>query len=115
MKHLMIATMSTLMLSSFGSPLLASETSYSSYQNSNQNTTYYNQPSGLVSLATQGYFEDQGIPSGNSMLYHAFRSGKITAKSLIEAGIAAGRVSPDAIDDPSYVRSVNYGLERLIN
>lgn len=110
MKRLIIATISSLLVGSLASPVLASEISY---QRLVQNTTYQTQPLNLVSLANQGYFKVQGIPAGNALV-SAIRSGKVTAESLIQAGIAEGRISPDTIDDLNYIRNVNYGLEDLV-
>ncbi|ELR96780.1 hypothetical protein [Gloeocapsa sp. PCC 73106] len=102
MKRLLLATLSTLMLSSLTTPVLASE------------VVPQTGPLNLVSLARQGYLKDQGVPSGDS-LYHAYRSGKLTPESLVEAGIADGRVAPETINNRGYIRDVKYSLRELVD
>lgn len=112
MKRLIIATLSTLMLGSLGVPALASEVSYQRL--AQNNITNQTQPIDLVFLARQGYFQDQGIPQGN-VLGFAFDSGKVTAESLVKAGIAEGRITPETLNDEGYLRSVDYNLSQLTN
>jgi hypothetical protein len=68
-------------------------------------------PFNLVTFAYRGYLTRQGIPS-----YQAFDtgylSGKITAERLIQSGISAQLVSPQALQDPSYLSAVESQLIR---
>jgi hypothetical protein len=69
-------------------------------------------PFNLVQLAYRGSLASQGIPS-----YQAFDteylSGKITAEGLIQHGIAAQLVNPQAMKDPSYLSAVESQLIRF--
>lgn len=69
-------------------------------------------PFGLITLARNGMFTDQGIPSfGRLSADH--QAGRIKAEDVIRAAIADGRLSPEALDDSRYVRSVERQLRDL--
>lgn len=68
-------------------------------------------PYDLVSRGYQGYFKPQGIPSA-SVFQRQARSGRLTAVELIQAGITAGRLTEDALEDFSYVQAVKNVLTR---
>ncbi|MGK7942948.1 MAG: hypothetical protein AB4058_00580, partial [Microcystaceae cyanobacterium] len=73
---------------------------------------YPTQPFNLVGIAYQGFLADQGIPSAKSLII-AVNSGKVTAESLVSAAIAQGRLSPDTINDRSYLLVVERKLDGL--
>jgi hypothetical protein len=66
-------------------------------------------PADLVSFARRGSFKAQGIPS-----YAAFDNdyavGKITPESLIKSAIATNRLTPEALNDRSYLQAVDVQL-----
>ena len=66
----------------------------------------------LVSLAYQGRFQNQGIPSAAALL-HGQASGQITAETLVRAAIAEGRLSSQALTDLSYLNMVESSLADL--
>ncbi len=110
MKSLIISGLSSLILSSFISPVLASELAMTSqFKNFNGSSLG---PVNLVSLAQQGFFTDQGIPS-HLTLGLQIQSGKIDAKTLVKGAIAAGRLSPDTINDDNYLSQVEFELSQL--
>jgi hypothetical protein len=49
-------------------------------------------PNDLVSLAYQGFFTTQGIPSAGALL-DDYQFGQLTARNLVLAGIQADRLS----------------------
>ncbi len=69
-------------------------------------------PVNLVQLGYQGYFKNQGIPSGGRFTAEA-NSGDIDAKTLVKSAIAIGRLSPDTINDQGYLNIVEIQLQGL--
>ena len=66
----------------------------------------------LVSSAYRGDFEDQGINSYATLISN-YEAGELTAEDLIEAAIESGELSPNAIEDDSYVEAVDSQLDAL--
>lgn len=71
-------------------------------------------PNELVNLARTGYRQEQGIPS-HAGLEHAVRLGQLNAQALVQAGIAADRLSPETLNDASYLSSVEMQLRNLLS
>jgi hypothetical protein len=69
-------------------------------------------PFNLVKLGYQGYFRQQGI-SSNSAFVSAIRTGKIKAEDLVKSGIARGRLTPETLNNQSYLHHVRVQLESL--
>jgi|GEM_PF-1266470 len=67
--------------------------------------SYSISPRQLITLARQGRFERQGIPSHDGFR-QGVRSGKITADELIESAIASNRLTEDVKSDRNYVNRV---------
>lgn len=72
-------------------------------------SSYRLNPFKLVNLARNGVFRDHGVP-GFGRLSAAHQAGQITARDVIRAAIAEGRLSPEVLDDLRYVRSVEHHL-----
>lgn len=112
MKSFVLGTLGTLLITTATTPALAEKTS------SNPTTNHTNitevQPFNLVYLAYQGYFTGQGIPS-NGAFTHAVKIEKITATDLVESAIARGRLSPETLNDSSYLASVEAQLFNIDN
>ncbi len=112
MKGLILSGLSSLVLGSFVSPVFASELAMTS------NISYSNQasvgPVNLVSLAREGFFTTQGIPSHLELIL-AVDSGKIDAESLVKGAISAGRLSPDTLNNSAYLSQVQFELSQLDN
>lgn len=73
-------------------------------------SSYAISPRQLISLAKQGQFENQGIPSHNSFR-HGVKTGKITAQLLIESAIASKRLPIEVEGDRHYLQTVKNHLE----
>jgi uncharacterized protein (DUF2336 family) len=71
-------------------------------------------PGELVSLARTGYLQDQNIPSHNR-LTHAVQFGQLSALDLVEAGVADNRLSPEMLNDASYLSGVKAQLQNLLS
>lgn len=66
----------------------------------------------LVSSAYRGDFEEQGIES-YAALINNYEAGELTAEDLINAAIDSGELSPNAIEDDSYIEAVETQLDAL--
>ena len=112
MKGLIISGLSSLLLGSFISPVMADEVAMASKVQS------FNSPSvgpvTLVGLAAQGFLANQGIPS-HLELDFAVKSGRIDAESLVQGGIAAGRLAPNTINNSAYLSQVQFELSQINN
>ncbi|MBE9169087.1 hypothetical protein IQ238_16710 [Pleurocapsales cyanobacterium LEGE 06147] len=69
-------------------------------------------PFSLVINGYQGYFADRGIPS-NGAFQWAIHFKRVDAEKLVRSAIAKGRLSPDALNDQSYLRKVQLMLDRI--
>jgi len=63
-------------------------------------------PFNLLSLARNGYFQEQGIP-GFDALENALNAGQISAEDIIQAAVQQDRLSPDHLNNTAYIQSVN--------
>jgi hypothetical protein len=69
-------------------------------------------PFNLVEHGYQGYFKEQGIPSYAAFLT-AIRSGQVQAEDLVKSAIARGRLSPETLNDRSYLAAVKLQIDNL--
>ncbi|MDJ0677556.1 MAG: hypothetical protein QNJ36_19605 [Calothrix sp. MO_167.B42] len=111
MKRFLIAGLGTLLLTTAATPAFAKEVATSSQQSRNQVTKNV-KPFNLVFLGYQGHFQEQGIPS-NGAFVNRVRYGEISAEDLVKSAIAQGKLSPDTIDNPSYLNAVNIQLFKI--
>lgn len=70
-------------------------------------------PVDLVSLARQGYLAQQGIPSGGDLTFAA-QANQITPEEIVQAGVKAGRVAPESLQDQGYLNVVANQLYDLV-
>ena len=70
-------------------------------------------PFELVTMAYQGYFQEQGIPS-YTLLASAHEIGRLRAETLVEAAIRARKLSPQVLTDQGYLNAVEAHLRELI-
>jgi hypothetical protein len=114
MKRVFIGTLSCFLLYIAAAPTVRAETVNSTTSNNQTNTLTSRSltPNELVTFAMRGEFKKQGIPS-NNLLLSAYASGKVTAESLVKAGITAGRVSPNTLNNRAYLNTVADKLRRL--
>ncbi|MEH1969208.1 MULTISPECIES: hypothetical protein [unclassified Nostoc] len=72
---------------------------------SNSTTTSYLQPFNLVSLAYQGGLEQQGIPSGGTLISER-QNRNIVAEDLVKAAVTAKKLPPQILNDQNYLSAV---------
>ncbi|MBD2329243.1 hypothetical protein [Alkalinema sp. FACHB-956] len=77
-------------------------------------TSQVTPPVTLVQLAQQGYLTQQGIPSNGDLVY-AVQIGRITPETLVQAGIQAGQVPSDTLQNEAYLNVVREQLRDLIS
>lgn len=70
-------------------------------------------PAQLVFLAKDGYFENQGIPKGGTLISE-YELGRITSKDLIQAAINDKRVTADALNNRGYMHAVIEEMRNLV-
>lgn len=118
MPRLIIGSLSLLLMSVAIAPAVRAEmppanSSDSTLENSpsaQEQTTAFN----LVTLAYQGFFQEQGIPSAGALL-QAYRAGDISAEDLVRSAIEANRLPPEVLDDREYMAAVQSYLNVLVN
>lgn len=70
-------------------------------------------PVDLVGLAQHGYLAQQGIPSSGDLVFAA-QAHQITPEEVVQAGVKAGQVSPQALQDQGYLNVVANQLYDLV-
>ena len=68
-------------------------------------SSYSISPRELISLARQGQFKAQGIPSHDNFR-HRVRTSKITAQELVASAIANNRLPQEVSSDRRYLDAV---------
>lgn len=120
MKRLILGGLSVLLLSAAAtSPAFADATEVNhSHTNNSSNSTatpgFELEPFNLVSMAYQGYFQDQGIPSGQALMF-AYRKGDISAIDIVSVGVQSNRITAAMLADDSYVNAVELQMNNLID
>ncbi|WP_392535373.1 hypothetical protein [Nostoc sp. C117] len=72
----------------------------------------YVEPFNLVAFAYQGGLNQQGIPSGETLLVQT-QSQKILALDLVKAAVNANRLSAQVLNDQDYLSAVKLQLDAL--
>lgn len=112
MKFLLVGSLSVLLVSAASAPSLRAETAVRQIiSNSTANESQLT-PFNLVSLAYQGYFRDQGVPSYGALL-SGYKSGKITAEELVQSAVKKNRLSSQVLADRGFLRAVEDQLFKL--
>ena len=115
MKKLIFSSLSTLLLLTFtGTAINAQEEADSEARvEQAQEYTEKRMPAfALVSAAYRGRYEDWDIP-GYTTLETEYGTGNITAQDVVNAGVEAGELSPQAAEDDEYVSNVDGELGSL--
>ncbi|MFB2879232.1 hypothetical protein [Floridanema aerugineum] len=114
MKRLILGTLSLLLLSSLSIPVAQAQTQAinSATYRATINPVYQLTPFALVTMADQGYFKEQGIPSYLGLV-SAHGMGKLRAEELVAAAIKAKKLSPEILTDRGYLNAVEAQLQRL--
>ena len=80
----------------------------------NSSNASYLKPFNTTFLAYQGYFKEQGIPSGGALVFEC-QTGKVTAKDVVQAAIKANKLPAQVLNDQSYLNAVESQLTSLSN
>ncbi|MEG3435763.1 hypothetical protein V0288_01405 [Pannus brasiliensis CCIBt3594] len=105
MKRFLLGVLSVFFLSTLSIPSTRAAT------NSGENAPRL-EPFYLVHLGYQGYFEKQGIPSNGAFLV-GIKSRKVTPITLVQSAIVRGRLSPETLNDRSYLFHVTNLLQLI--
>lgn len=108
MKHLILGGLSSALLATIATPVIASE-EVAAVSNYSRQATSSLLATNLVELAYQGYFSEFGIP-GYAAFIQAVAANKIDAQTLIESAIAKGRLNHNALSNQEYVSVVDTAL-----
>lgn len=116
MKHLILGGLSLLVLSVATANVAQAQTTAVNSTTLNLRGNYINQiaPVDLVEQAYRGALKNQGIPSYGSFITQ-YRTGKITAKSIVESAIKANMLPSSALDDQGYMNAVSNGIHWTIS
>ncbi|MDX2099887.1 MAG: hypothetical protein SFW36_19095 [Leptolyngbyaceae cyanobacterium bins.59] len=69
-------------------------------------------PFEVATLAYQGAFEDQGIPSaGQLLLQHHL--GSVTSRDIVQSAIDQNLVPPERMNDVGFRRAIDYQLSAM--
>ena len=69
-------------------------------------------PFNLVEGAYRGQFQEQGIPTYDTLISE-YVEGKVTPKDIVQAAIQANRLQPTALQDKGYLNAVRTFLDDL--
>lgn len=115
MKRLIIGGLSVLVLSAFTAPALRAESPAdkpASSSSSSTTSTFELEPFNLVYMAYQGYFQEQGIPSAENLIF-GYRTGTVTAEDLVQSAVKANRLPSAVMADDEYLNAVEVQLRSL--
>lgn len=112
MKRLIIGGISALMLASAHAPAATAQKTALTSTTVRSTITRALTPFNLVSLANQGYFKNQGIPSSGALVA-AHRAGRVSAEDIVKSAVATNRLSPQVLNDQRYLSAVKAQLSNL--
>lgn len=114
MKNLIFGSLSLLLMSAATAPAVRAETTAANpaVSSSIPSDVTHTTPFNLVTLAYQGYFREQGIPSYAALIV-AHQAGRISAEDLVESAIRANKLPSQILNDQGYLNAVEFKLERL--
>jgi hypothetical protein len=112
MKRLILGSLSFLLFSSVTATVVQAETQALTSATSSRVLDLAGQltPFELVSMAHQGNFIEQGIPS-YLVLVSEHNMGKVRAEDLVAAAIRANKLSPQFSSDRGYLNAVEFQLQ----
>ncbi|MEC4802735.1 MAG: hypothetical protein SAJ12_00370 [Jaaginema sp. PMC 1079.18] len=114
MKHLVFNLTSLILLMAIASPVVKANPTIAVNRENTMMARQQTTPFNLVSLGYRGYFSKRGI-GGYTQFVSGIRANRITAESLVETAIAAGKLSPETRQNTSYINAVKLQLDALEN
>jgi hypothetical protein len=113
MKSLIVGGLSLILISAANMPTLRAETTAYNPAASGKTQSYLSTtPVNLVSLAYQGYLQDQGIPSYNDLIT-AYHERQISAEDIVRSGVKAKRLPEQVLSDKGYINAVKAQLDNF--
>ncbi len=112
MKHLMISSVSAMIIATLGTPAFSSEEVAAVNLRGSRTVRNSLAPITLVQLAYQGYFKPFGIPSHGGFK-RAIISNRIDAEDLVKSAIVRGRLSASVLNNQEYLNIVKAELYSL--
>jgi hypothetical protein len=128
MRHLILGSFSCILVGAIGTTGLHAQTPNSNSSDSSTSDTLDSpselptptvvpsqgeiSPFNLVSMAYQGFFKNQGIPSGESLLA-AYQTESITAEDIVKGAVDSRRLPASTLDDSNYIAAVENQLNGL--
>jgi len=110
MKRSLAITISLMSMIGIASPALAESKIAINSQNAEQVLAI--SPFNLVHAGYQGRFINQGIPSAGRFRA-SVRNNKIEAQDLVKVAVSQRRLSPEILEDKSYISNVQSILDSL--
>lgn len=114
MKNLIFGGLSVLLLSTVASPAVLAQTNIRYPVVNNQDSRYLISPFDIVSMAYQGFFERQGVPSATGLI-NAYTSGDVEAKDVVYSAVQTNRLPARVLNNEDYINAVDSQLQALRN
>lgn len=113
MRHLILGGLSFMLISTANTPIVQAQQTTVVVPTTLQRTPSKQlQPVDLVSLAYQGRFRQQGIPSYGALVA-AYQTGRIDAENLVQSAVTANRVTAEVLANRRYLNAVDLQLRSL--
>ncbi|MFB2935824.1 hypothetical protein ACE1B6_11280 [Aerosakkonemataceae cyanobacterium BLCC-F154] len=114
MKNLIFGGLSVLLLSAIASPTVLAQTNTRYPVVNNEDSRYLISPFDLVSMAYQGFFKNQGVPSAGALI-NAYALGDVEARDVVNSAVQTDRLPVRALNDRDYIKAVEWQLDSLRN
>ncbi|MFB2893519.1 hypothetical protein ACE1CI_11455 [Aerosakkonemataceae cyanobacterium BLCC-F50] len=112
MKHLIFGGLSVLLLSAMSSPAVLAQTNTQNSVVNNEDSQYSISPFNLVSMAYQGFFKEQGVPSAGALI-NAYNFGNVKARDIVAGAVKTDRLPAQILNDRDYITAVDWQLQTL--
>lgn len=118
MRQFIVGGLSVLLLSAATAPGVLAQQSGSMNFNTTSGaaapsvSNYQIEPFNLAWMAYQGYFQDQGIPKGRTLI-SAFESAQVSARDIVQAAAKSGRMSVGFQPSDAYLGAMELTLGRI--
>lgn len=115
MKRLIVGSLSLLLIS-ISTSVVRADTSAYNPASGGKTPSYIARltPFNLVTLAYQGQFQDQGIPSYQDLIL-AYQAKQISAEDIVRGAVKSKRLPSEALSDKGYLNAVRTQLDGFRN
>lgn len=114
MRQFIVGGLSVLLLSAATAPGVLAQQSGSTNSTTGAASApnFQIEPFNLAWMAYQGYFQDQGIPKGRTLI-SAFESAQISARDIVKAAAQSGRMPSGFQPSNAYLGTMELTLGRI--